>query len=294
MPLTQPGPTSAVWRRAQQGSSTLRGTPGFNLIKQSFAQGPTTWQGSSATTSPTYAGPGSSASHGGSPGTYGDPAYELAKAFAIRSRKEAQDRALAKRRAAAIQYGSAAGLEGVLGGDFASVAQQASQNPFSVIANLKYGYDRGVSDLEEQLNKANLFYSGYRGEQLGDAAHQYQQAGYNANTQFQGLLTDVADQLAAALMAADQAEMMAALNAAAGSFPGGGGGGGGEGGGGSGYPPGTFGLAHPPGMFIPPGTGGWSNVNYGQPTKLLPPVYNPYASFGWGQTGNSGGRTYAS
>jgi hypothetical protein len=127
---------------------------------------------------------------------------------------------LEKRKSAAIQFGSAEGLQGLLGHDFGTVSKQASDNPYSVLKNLQWGYEHGVADLEEKLNKANLFYSGYRGEQLGDAAHQFQQSNYNARTQFQGLLSDVADQLAAALMQADYNEMLAAMNAQASSFPG--------------------------------------------------------------------------
>jgi hypothetical protein len=147
---------------------------------------------------------------GGGGGGGVDPALAAAMNMSASIRTNAQATALAKRKAAALQYGSAEGLQGVLGNDFATLQKQAAENPYSTLANLKYGYDQGVQNLEGQLNSANLFYSGYRGDQLKDAAHQYQGSQYNAQTQYQGLQQDIADQLAQALMQADLMDMQGA------------------------------------------------------------------------------------
>lgn len=206
-PRQRPRPTGGTWKRANQGAATF----------QSASRPPPAPEPQN--TAPTYGGSGP---EGGGSSYFGDPAYEMAKAFGARTRKEAEARALEKRKTAALQFGSAEGLEKLLSKeDYASVSKAASENPFSVIKNLQRGYDKGVSDLEDQLNKANLFYSGYRGQQLKDAATQHQQARYTAGTQFQGLLSDVADQLSAALLQADMMEAQAAMAAAMGSFGGG-------------------------------------------------------------------------
>lgn len=149
--------------------------------------------GASPSTAPTYApGPESAP---------GDPNAAMSAALAARSRGLAQSEAAAKKAQAAIEYGE--GPAGVA-------------NPFSIQKVNERNYTRGVSTLEDQLNKAGLFYSGYRGKQLGEAATNYQQTGYDAATRYRAFLSDVDSQLAAALMQADMLD-------------GGGGGGGGGG-----------------------------------------------------------------
>ncbi len=133
-----------------------------------------------------------------------DPNNALALAMAARTRGEANAQATAKKKQAAIEFGE--GAEG-------------EANPFSILKNLDRGYKSGVDNLENQLNESNLFYSGYRAKQLGEAATQSQQQKYDASTRYRGLLSDVDSALAAALLNADMLEMQAG---------GGGGGGGGN------------------------------------------------------------------
>ena len=207
----------------QEGTVTYQGgTPG-TYIKYDTPQGSSTEWTPIAGYGTDY-GQFSAGAHdlggGGGGGGGGDPALAAALNMSANIRTNAQASALAKRRAAALQYGSAEGLQGVLGSQYGDVAAQAAANPFSTLANLKYGYEQGTKNLEDQLNSANLFYSGYRGDQLKDAARQYQGAQYNAQTQYQGLMQDIADQLSQALMNADLMDMQGAQNA---SYWGGGG-----------------------------------------------------------------------
>jgi hypothetical protein len=139
-------------------------------------------------------------------------------------RTQAQASALAKRKQAAIEYGDPTGVEGI---DDAT-SKAASENPFSVLKNLEHGYKTGTADLEEGLNKGNLFYSGYRGQQLGEAARGYQDSRYQAGTRFKGLMTDIGDNLANALMNADMYEASAIMGSDGGSYGGGDDGGGGN------------------------------------------------------------------
>lgn len=143
-------------------------------------------------------------------GAYTDPAIAQmaalaakAAAIAARSRQEAQSEADAKTKEATIQYGDASGVPGV----DAATAQQAAANPFSMLAALQRGYTTGTADLEEGLNKNNLFYGGYRGQQLGQAATDYQQQRYEAGTRYQATLSDIRSALAQALLNADMMDM---------------------------------------------------------------------------------------
>ena len=151
-----------------------------------------------------------------------DPAVAAAQGLAAKIRAQAQATALAKREQAAIEYGDPEGVQGIS----AKGSKAARENPFSVLKNLEHGYGTGLRDLEEGLNSANLFYSGYRGQQLGEAARGYQQSRYQAGTNFRGLMTDINDQLAEALLNADMYEANALLGSSGGGWDDGGYGGG--------------------------------------------------------------------
>lgn len=158
-----------------------------------------------------------------------DPAVAAAAGLSAKIRAQAQATALAKRKQAAIEYGDPSGVEGI---DEAT-SKAARENPYSVLKSLERSYTTGLGELEEGLNEANLFYSGYRGKQLGEASTQYQQQRYNAGTAFRGLMSDIGDQLSQALLQADEIDYNALLNSSGGSYDPGGGDGGGEEGGGS-------------------------------------------------------------
>jgi len=149
-----------------------------------------------------------------------DPAVAAAQGLAAKIRATAQASALAKRKQAAIEYGDPTGVEGI----DATTSKAASDNPFSVLKNIEHGYTTGTRDLEEGLNSANLFYSGYRGQQLGEAARGYQNSRYQAATGFKGLMTDINDRLAEALLNADAMEQSALMGSDGGYYGGDGGG----------------------------------------------------------------------
>lgn len=127
-----------------------------------------------------------------------DPVFQQANAIVARTEAEAQAAAVARKTALAEQYGDASGLG--LGHNVENIAKN---NQFSVIASQKRGYNEGVTNLENQLNKANLFYSGWRGTQLGKASTQYQQNQYDARSRFQASIQDVDNQLQQALLNAE-------------------------------------------------------------------------------------------
>jgi hypothetical protein len=155
---------------------------------------------------------------GGGYNVASDPAVAAAQGLAAKMRATAQAQAQAKRVQAAIEYGDPTGVEGI--GE--QEAKAAKENPFSILKNLEHSYSTGTRDLEEGLNKANLHYSGYRGQQLGEASRGYQDSRYQAATRFKGLNTDISDQLANALLSADSYEAQSLMNSDGGSWGGGG------------------------------------------------------------------------
>ena len=143
-----------------------------------------------------------------------DPAVAAAQGLAAKIRANAQASALAKTKQAVIEYGDSSGVSGI---DEAT-QKAARENPFSILKNLEHTYTTGKQDLEEGLNKSNLYYSGYRGQQLGEAARSYEQNRYGAGTAFKGLLTDINDQLANALLNADMYEANSLLGSDGGAY----------------------------------------------------------------------------
>lgn len=199
------------------GTSNLGATalPGYN---GAYPYGPPTAQGAGATQGYDFSS---------------DPVFQQAQAIIARTEEEARAAAIARKTAIAEQYGDATGLR--LG---SSVEQIAKNNPFSVVASMKRGYEQGVNRLEDQLNKANLFYSGWRGTELGNASTAYQQNQYNARSRFQASIQDVNNQLAQSLLNSEWqrlSAMQSAYQAGLGNpsqYGGAGGAGGGGGGGG--------------------------------------------------------------
>lgn len=160
-----------------------------------------------------------------------DPAVAAAHGLAEKIRARAQAQATAKRIQAAIEYGDPTGVEGLSD----EQRKAAKENPFSILSDLEHKYQTGTRDLEEGLNKSNLFYSGYRGQQLAEGARSYQGARYQAGTNFRALNSDISDQLSNALLQADMYEQNALLGSDQGSYSGG------DSGAGGGNPSGLYG-----------------------------------------------------
>lgn len=181
-------------------------------------------------TAPTYAAGGMTGGMGAGYDVNSDPAVAAAQGLAAKMRARAQAVAAAKRAQAAIEYGDPEGVTGL--DDKTKTA--ARDNPFSVLKNLAHSNETGTRDLEEGLNKANLFYSGYRGKQLAENARGYQNARYQAGTNFRALQSGIDSDLADALLNADIYEQSALMNSSGGSYGYGDEGGGGSYGGGGG------------------------------------------------------------
>lgn len=185
-----------------------------------------------------------------------DPVLQQMHAMAANQRAQAESGALKLRKQLAIDYGDptfGASIDEATG-------QAAAQNPFSALATLKTGYDRNMTNMEEDLNSHNLFYGGTRIKALGDAAHDYQGQQANLAGQQQQALGGIDANRIAALMQADQQEQAAyadaynrALQFALANMRTSGGGGGYDGGGGAPVAQPTNDMSGlPPGGGVPP------------------------------------------
>jgi hypothetical protein len=123
-----------------------------------------------------------------------DPILQQIRALAIRNEAAAQAQAGDSRRQALLSFGYVPGLDY---GD-AATAEAARQSPFSVVQQLARTHGQRVRSLDENLNKSNLYYSSYRGQQLGNEATAYlgEQAG--AQEKLQGILGSISSGLAGA------------------------------------------------------------------------------------------------
>lgn len=131
-----------------------------------------------------------------------DPILQQIHATAAKQREEANAGALEARKQLAIQYGDETYGNSI---DQAT-GQAAAQNPFSITKNLANQYDTTGKNLNENLNQHNLFYSGERINELGQALKDYQQQQAVAAGQFQSGLGTIGQNLVGALMGADQSE----------------------------------------------------------------------------------------
>jgi hypothetical protein len=104
-----------------------------------------------------------------------DPALQQANALIGLNDEQATAAALDQKKHLLTDYGDPELAKAVLGASDPTV-EAAGQNPFSTRAGLATQRDRTLHDLTEQLNQANLLYSGYRVNQEGQAAHDYQDA----------------------------------------------------------------------------------------------------------------------
>lgn len=123
-----------------------------------------------------------------------DPVLQSVRAAGARSRSDAEAAALAARKRLAILFGDASGIV-----DDAGTADAARGNTFSTLAEINRGYQRGAANLDDALNKRNLFYSGYRGQELARALEDKQRQEYGARNSLQDALLGVNRDLAAAL-----------------------------------------------------------------------------------------------
>lgn len=148
------------------------------------------------------------------PGAYDintDPALQTVTALTGLSDEQARAAALKQKQDQLLAYGDPNLAQGLLGD--ATLAQAASQNPTSQLAQLGQQRDRNTHDLTEGLNKQNLLYSGYRVSQEEQAAKDYQNALAQAASGVNSNLGAIDSQLAQAL-GQSQAQRLAAMQAA--------------------------------------------------------------------------------
>lgn len=122
---------------------------------------------------PGAAGPGGGTQQPQAPWA-SDPILVQAQAAWNRRMANAESSALGERQRLLVEYGSPELARSLLGQGGESYASAAEQNPFSVLANLRRGYQQNEQGLNEGLNQRNLFYSSTRGDELGRLATGYQ------------------------------------------------------------------------------------------------------------------------
>lgn len=142
-----------------------------------------------------------------------DPALQQIQALVGQSNDQAQSSALKQRQNLLLAYGDPTVAASILGpGD--PIAAAAGQNPTSTVKQLGQSRDRNLQTLDEQLNAANLGYSGYRVTQEQQAGQDYQNALAQAAGGLNSSLDQVGSNLAAALAGNNQ-QVVSGINSAA-------------------------------------------------------------------------------
>lgn len=121
-----------------------------------------------------------------------DPVLQQIRGMQAANVAAAEAQAQAARQQALISYGYDPALEaqGVYGD--AGTAGSAKANPFSTLSSLSQQHQQRQKNLNESLNKANLFYSSTRGTQLGQEGQQYLGEQYQAGQKLQSVLGQIA------------------------------------------------------------------------------------------------------
>lgn len=128
-----------------------------------------------------------------------DPMVAAVQAANAAAMTQMRAKAKEQQRQMLIGYGSQELAKKVLGADDPTIGS-ISHNPntsTSTLARIARGYRETVASNEEQLNKANLFYGGYRLKRLGDLSYQNQAQQADAAQQMQAALQGIQDQIAA-------------------------------------------------------------------------------------------------
>jgi hypothetical protein len=142
-----------------------------------------------------------------------DPALKQIQSLAGLSDQQAQAGALQQRQQLLLAYGDPTVASSVLGATD-PIVQAAAQNPTSTVHQLGEQRDRNLKQLEDQLNAANLGYSGYKVTQETQAGQDFQNALAQAAAQLNQNLGGVDQNLAQAL-AANNEQRVQGINSAA-------------------------------------------------------------------------------
>jgi hypothetical protein len=127
-----------------------------------------------------------------------DPALQQVQALAGQSDEQAKAAALKQKQQLLLDYGDQSLAQAILGANDPTAAA-AGASPTSTLASLKQQRDRGLAQMTDQLNKANLFYSGARVKDESQAGQDYQNALAQAASAVNASLQGIDSQLAAAL-----------------------------------------------------------------------------------------------
>lgn len=120
-----------------------------------------------------------------------DPILQQIKAYQASNIAAADAQAHAARQQALINFGYSAQLGALYGDQGTKGAAEA--NPFSILKELENNHNLRQKNLNENLNKANLFYSSTRGQQLGQEGKQYLGEQYGAGQRLQSQLSELAN-----------------------------------------------------------------------------------------------------
>lgn len=141
-----------------------------------------------------------------------DPAVVQTNALEGMNDTQAQAAALKQEQDLLLAYGDPSVAAAVLGSDD-PIVTAAGQNPTSTVAQLGQQRDQNLKTLDDQLNAANLGYSGYRITQEQQADEDFQNALATAAAGLNTNLDNVQGSLASAL-AGDNNQRAAAISAA--------------------------------------------------------------------------------
>lgn len=139
------------------------------------------------------------------PAIVSDPVLQKARKLAQGQRDDAATSALARKKQLAVQVGDA-GLAREFGLDD-TVAQTAAQNPLSILAAIRDQAIRNERDFNESTLEPNLFFSGYRGSELGELAKARLTAEAQAQARAREGFSGIESELLGAGGLADQMEM---------------------------------------------------------------------------------------
>lgn len=154
---------------------------------------------------------GSQSSAATAPTLDSDPILQQIRALAQSNDQQAQHAATAGKEQLLENYGDPA-LASSLGLG-SNVAGVAAQNPNSTLAQLLMGHNQNVNTIDQNDNKANLFYSSTRAHHLADEGRNYQTGRYNAEQNVRGQLGQIDQTLAQALAASQAQQIQGAADA---------------------------------------------------------------------------------
>lgn len=129
----------------------------------------------------------------------GDPWLQRFLAGFTTGNQEDEATALSDQKALLLGFGSKELAQKLLGNDpFVNTISDDPKSSFSVLANMRRAYDQTQAQMNDQYNKANLWFGGKRGQALGDLATSYMGDVNEATQTIMGRFNEIRDRLVAA------------------------------------------------------------------------------------------------